>query len=64
MGFHHRAARRIMGMTAKHGIDGEWEYPEVEEAMNSTGLYPIGVFIKRRQTTIAEKLACRTVYAL
>ena len=27
--FHHRAARRITGMTAKHEAGGEWVYPEV-----------------------------------
>ena len=26
-GFHHRAARRITGMTAKRVAGGEWEYP-------------------------------------
>ena len=29
MTFHHRAARRITGMTAKCGAGGEWDYPLV-----------------------------------
>ena len=62
--FYHRAARQITGMTAKRGAGGESDYPEVDEAMDSTRLHPIGVYIKRWQTTIAEKLACRPVYAL
>ena len=62
--FHHRAARRITGMTEKHGAGREWEYPAVDEAMESVGLQPIGVYIKRRHTTISERVACRPVYEL
>ena len=52
-GIHHRAARRITGMTAKSGADVEWEYPSVVEAMKNTGLNPIGVYIRRRKANIA-----------
>ena len=62
--FHHRASRRITGMAAKRGAGGEWEYPSVEEAMKATGLHPIWVYIKRQQAAIAERVACRPVYAL
>ena len=62
--FHHQAARHITGMTAKRGACGEWEYPAVEEAMDSAGLHPVRVYIKRRQTAIEERVACRPVYAL
>ena len=62
--FHHRAAQWITGMTAKRGAGGEWEYPAVEEAMDSAGIHPIMVYIKRRPTTIAERVDCRPVYAL
>ena len=55
--FHHRAARRITGMMEKHGAGREWEYPAVEEAMESVGLHTIGLYIKRRQKTIAERVA-------
>ena len=61
--FYHRAARRITGMIAKHGAGGEWEYPAVEEAMDSAGLHPIRVYIKRRQTTMTGRLARWPVYA-
>ena len=57
MAFHHRAARRITGMMVKHGAGREWEYPAVEEAMESVGIHPIGVYMKRRQKTIAERVA-------
>ena len=62
--FYHRAARRITGMTEKRGAGGEWEYLEVDESMDAAGLHPIGVCIKRRKTTIAERGACRPEYAL
>ena len=51
-------------MTEKRGAGGEWEYPEVEEDMESAGLHPIRVYIKRRKTTIAERVARLPVYAL
>ena len=63
-GFHHQAEQRITGMTDKRGAWGEWEYPAVEEAMETAGFRPIGVYIKRRQTTIAESVAFHPIYAL
>ena len=62
--FRHWATRRITGMTAKHGAGVEWEYSAVEEAMESAGFRPIRVYIKRRHTTIAERVYCRPIYAL
>ena len=32
--------------------------------MDSVGLHPIIVYIKRRQTNIADRVACRNIYAL
>ena len=63
-GFHHQAARWITGMTEKYGAGGKWEYSSVEEAMDATGLHPIRVYIKRRQTNIAEMVALHPVYSL
>ena len=63
-GFYHRATRCITGMMAKRGAGGEWDYPSVVEAMEAAGIYPIGVYIKKRQMTIAKMVACRSVYAL
>ena len=40
-GFHHQAARRIIGMKATHGVGGEWEYPPVAAALEAAGKYPI-----------------------
>ena len=61
---HHRAARRITGLTEKHGAGGEWEYPLVEDAMEATGIHLIRVYIKRIQPTIAERVSCCPVYTL
>ena len=55
-GFHHREARRITRITEKRGAGGEWEYPLVVESMEASGLHPIGVYIRRRQTIIAERV--------
>ena len=63
-GFHHRAARRITRMTATRAAGGEWECPVVVTAMESKGLHTIREYIRRRQGTIAEKLACRHIYEL
>ena len=63
-GFHHRAARRIMGMTAKRGAGGEWEYPMVVEAMETAGLYSIRVYNSGRHATIAERVAYHPIYEL
>ena len=62
--FHHWAARRITEITDKRGSGGEWEYPAVEEAMESVRIHPIRVYIKRRQTTLSERFYCRTIYSL
>ena len=51
-------------MTENRGARVEWSYPEVEEAMDSTGLHPIRVYINRRQKKTPERVACRPVYAL
>ena len=32
--------------------------------MEATGLHPIWVYIRRRQVTISERLACRPIYEL
>ena len=63
-GFHHWAAHRVTGMTVKRGSGREWDYPSVEEDMEAVGIHPIGVYINRWHTTIADRVACRPVYAL
>ena len=62
--FHHWVARRMTGMTAKRGAGGEWGYLSLVEAIESVGIHPIRVYIQRRQTPIADRVACRPVYTL
>ena len=31
--------------------------------MESAGIHPIGLYIKKRQMTIVDRVACRTIYA-
>ena len=47
LSYHHQVTRRITGMSQKRWTGGDWEYPTVKEAMDSAGLHPIGVYIKR-----------------
>ena len=56
-GFHHREARQITAMTAKRGSGPEWEYPSLVKAMETEGLHPIGLYIRKRKATIAEMVA-------
>ena len=53
-------------MTETHGTGREWEYPLVVAAMvmEAAVLHPIMEYIRRRQATIAEKVACRPIYEL
>ena len=51
-------------MTAKRRAGGEWEYPPVVEEMETAGIHPFGVYIRRRQATIAERVTCRPIYEL
>ena len=46
--FHHWVSLLITSMTEKCGAGREWEYPAVEEAMDSAGIHQIRLYIKRR----------------
>ena len=61
-GFHNPVTRRITRMTAKRGACGDWYYTSVVELLESAGIYPIGLYIKRRQAAIADRVACRPIY--
>ena len=63
-GFHHRAVRRITGMTETRGAGRDWEYPPVAAAMKAVRLHPIEEYIGRWQENIAEKVACRPIYEI
>ena len=55
-GFHHRAFRRIKGMTTKRVAGGEWEYPLVVASLEASAFHPIQEYIHRRQVTIAAQV--------
>ena len=62
-GFHHRVARRITGkMPYLEGDD--WIYPPLVDAMEEAGLFTIGHYVHKRQTTIALHIATRPIYQL
>ena len=61
---HHRLVWWIKGMMYRRADNGEWEYPLVDDAMESAGLCLIKEYIQRRQATIAAQVACRIIYEL
>jgi hypothetical protein len=61
-GFHHKCAHRISGLMARQTAAG-WYYPPLATAMAEAGLYPIQEYIRRRQSTIAQYIATRPIYA-
>ena len=63
-GFHHRAARRIAGMTDHHVEDGEWGYLPVVDVMEAVGLWTIREYIQRWQSTIAAQGARHKIYEM
>ena len=56
-GFHHRAERRMAVMGPKRQPDGTWLYPPIGAALTMVGLEEIGVYISRRQNTVAQYIA-------
>ena len=51
-------------MTAQRAEDRDWEYPPVDNAMESAGLWTIKEYIQIRQENMAEQVACWTIYEL
>ena len=46
------------------GTGGEWVFTQVVVALEAAVLHPIMEYIRRRQATIAEKVACRPICEL
>ena len=61
-GFHHQAARWILGMTSQLMKIGKWEWPLVADALDTAGIWPIKEYIQRSQDTIAAQVACHPMY--
>ena len=45
-------------------VQGEWEYPPLDQALERAGLWPMKEYIRRRQATIEEYIATRPIFEL
>ena len=63
-GFHHRAVRQMAGMGPKHQRDGTLVYPPIGVDLSTVVLEEIGVYISRRQNTVAQYIATRPITEL
>ena len=59
--YHNRAAKRI-SVWMPQFRNFCWEYPLVGEALAEAGLEPIGDYIYRRHTSVAQCIAMRTIF--
>ena len=41
---------------------GEMMQTQGGDIIQTSGIHPIGVYIRRRKATIAERVACRSIY--
>jgi len=64
-GFHHRVARRLSGKRPRFlPREDRWDYPPIEEALETAGLYSMRHYIDVRQNTLAENVATRPIMEL
>ena len=63
-GLYHRTARRVAEMTERRTTSGEWEWPPVDNSLDTVGILPIKEYIQRRQSTIAAQVACQPLYEI
>ena len=50
--FSHRIARQILGMIARKGDGMEYYCASMDVALEATGLWPIGDYVRKRRATI------------
>ena len=64
-GFHHRVACQLTGKVGRYlPWEDRWYYPPIEEALEEAGLFPIKVYIDRRQNTLVDHVATRPLLGL
>ena len=63
-GFHHWVARRFVGKTAFHIVNGEWECPPVQDTLDKSRLYTIKCYIQRWQETIEAHISYQPIYEI
>ena len=51
-------------MMARHTIIREWEWPRVDEALDTSGVWTIKKYIHWRQDTVTAQVAWRPIYKL
>ena len=64
VGFHHRAACRLMGGQFWRGRYGVWVYPPLEDAMAEAIFQEVDTYIYHHQNTVAHFIATRTIMEL
>ena len=62
--FQGRVARKLMGRQPLRGRDGRWFYPSLAGAMKEAGIVRIRTLILRRQNTVAQFIATRSILDL
>ena len=60
-GFYQRAVWRMAGMGPKRQQGGTWVYTPIGAALAMVGLEDIGLYIARRQNTVAQYIATRPI---
>ena len=51
-----------MGMTSWRTTSGEWEWTPVNEALETSGIWPTKEDIERRKANIVAQVSCRPIY--
>ena len=62
--FQSRFARKITGRKPRRQKDRSWEYPPLAETTREAGMVRIRTYITRRQNTVAQYIATRTILDL
>ena len=64
MGVHHRVVRLITGNHPQRLLDGSWEYPSLEEAMQEAGFEEVEAYVPRRNNMVAQYIVLRRILRL
>ena len=59
--FQHRVSQRLTGIQTRRWGEGSWEYPLLAVEMAGAGFEEIGVYVTRRQNTIAQYIETRPI---
>ena len=62
--FQSRVARRLTGHMPRRGRDGKWLYLPLEGATKEAGIVRVRTSVLRRQNTVAQFVATRTIMVL